>query len=84
MAKKKSTGAVSAPYPSEEDWRARDDMRTLGSAREIEADKKRLSAAQREARKEQAKLQSVLGKQPKPLRGQRAGSHRQKLTNKRI
>lgn len=83
MAKKtKSVNAVS--YPGEEDWRARDDMRTLGSAREIEADKKRLSAAQREARKEQAKLQSVLGKQPKPLRGQRAGSHRQKLTNKRI
>lgn len=83
MAKKKSTG-MSIPMPSEDDWRARDDMRTLGSAREIEADKKRLAAAQREARKEQVKLQSVLGKQPKPLRGQRAGSHRQKLTNKRI
>lgn len=43
-------------------WRAREDMHTLSRAREIEADRRRMAAATREAAAEVKKLQSVARK----------------------
>lgn len=42
-------------------WRARDDLRTLSSAAEIGHDKKRMRAAQAEAKKQMKALQTVAG-----------------------
>lgn len=67
--------------PSEDNWRAQDDMRTLTRAKEIELDKKRMSAAQAEARREQAKLSSIVGK---PKAAAKPAARGGKLNNKRI
>ncbi len=43
-------------------WRAQDDMRTLTRAKEIEADRARMAAVQREIQAEMKKLQTVAKK----------------------
>jgi len=56
---KKST-SVGGAYPIEDQsWRARDDLSTLQRAQEIAADRARLSAAKREAGKQQQALAKV-------------------------
>lgn len=64
MATKKTPAKISAPSIVGDDmsWRARDDMHTLKRAREVEADRKRFMAAQREAVKEMKILQTVTKK----------------------
>lgn len=64
MATKKTPAKISAHSIVGDDmsWRARDDMHTLKRAREVEADRKRFMAAQREAVKEMKILQTVTKK----------------------
>lgn len=47
-------------------WRAEEDMRTLTRAKEIEADRARLSAAKKVAEQQIKKMQSVVAKKPVP------------------
>jgi hypothetical protein len=61
MAIKKTTSPAVVAYDDAK-WRAREDMHTLSRAREIEADRRRMAAAQREAAAEMKKLQSVTRK----------------------
>lgn len=52
------------PTMKEEDrWRARDDLRTLITAEEIKADKKRYAAAIKEGKAQQKELQNVMTEQ---------------------
>lgn len=51
----------------ERQWQAQDDLRTLQQAQNVMSDKKRLSAAQKEAAKQSAALAKVAGrKSPTP------------------
>jgi hypothetical protein len=45
-------------------WRAEEDMRTLTRAKEIEADRARLAAAQKVATQKIKEMQSVVAKKP--------------------
>lgn len=80
MAKK-----LSVPSPSEDTWRARDDLRTLTAAAEIQADKSRLGQAKREANKQISAISRVAGGSERSS-AKRSGpsSLSQKLKNKRI
>ncbi len=62
MPKKSATKrqSVSAPCVNES-WRARDDLSTLQRAREIQNDKARVKAAEREADAQVKAIQSVIG-----------------------
>jgi hypothetical protein len=52
--------SVSSKYAEEDrKWRARDDMRTLQQAKEIEADKARMQAVKSMAKEELAKLKKI-------------------------
>lgn len=53
---------MTVPSFDDAKWRAREDMHTLSRAREIEADRRRMAAATREAAAEVKKLQSVVRK----------------------
>lgn len=64
MVTKKSSPAIA----SEDPWRAEEDLRTLARAREIEADRKRLSAAQKIGAVKIKEMQSVLTKKPVPMK----------------
>jgi len=61
-AKKKATGS-NAPsvgmVAEDRTWRARDDLRTLTQAHEINSDRSRLAAAKREAAKQHKVLTKV-------------------------
>jgi hypothetical protein len=50
---------------SDEDWRARSDMRTLCEAEEIKRDKGRHEAAKKKATEEMAKVAAVAKSEPK-------------------
>jgi hypothetical protein len=65
MATKKSTArAVPAPRMNASDkrYQAQDDLRTIQRANEIQGDKSRMSAAQKEATNQMAALSSVAKK----------------------
>jgi hypothetical protein len=62
MASKKPSPSLS-PF-SDDSWRAKDDMRILGHAQEIQYDPKRLAAAKKEAQAELKKVSMILGKKP--------------------
>lgn len=83
MAKKKASAAATVDYPKPDDsWRARDDLRTLSNAAEIGHDKKRLKAAQAEAKRQMQALQHVAGE--RRSRGKKSSaqaSRRKRLEN---
>lgn len=58
-----TTKAKAAPAPrmsaDEKSWRARDDLRTIQAAQQIQQDKARMTAAQREAQSQVKALQSI-------------------------
>mgnify|MGYP001581467633 CR=1 FL=1 len=60
-ASKNSIGLM-ASYYDDSAWKAREDMRTLKNAREIESDRARLAAAKREAAKEIKDLSKIGGR----------------------
>lgn len=63
-APKKAASPRALKHPSpcvDESWRARDDLRTLQQAKEIQADKARVKAAEREAEAQVKAIQSVIG-----------------------
>lgn len=63
MATKKMT--VQPSYAAQEaKWRAEEDMRTLARAKEIEADRKRMMAAQKIAAEKIKEMQKVVAKSP--------------------
>lgn len=75
MARKKQ---IATDMPAiDESWRARDDLRTLSSAHEIGQDKKRMKAAQAEAKRQMTALEKVAGKASPRKRK----SRREKLEN---
>jgi hypothetical protein len=49
-------------------WRAEEDLRTLTRAKEIEADRKRMAAAQKMAASKVKEMQSVVAKKPPTTR----------------
>lgn len=54
------TPAVSTKYAEEnKKWRAKDDMRTLQQAKEIEADKARMQAVKSMAKEEMSNLKKI-------------------------
>lgn len=62
MASKKNGSSIM--MFDEAKYRAEDDMRTLARAKEIEADRKRMMAAQKCAAEKVKELQSVVAKKP--------------------
>lgn len=61
-AKSAAPKRKSIPGPCVDDsWRARDDLSTLQRAREIQNDKARVKAAEREAELQVKAIQSVIG-----------------------
>ncbi len=62
MVTRKTTAKAIMPAFDDSKWRAQEDMRTLTRAKEIEADRARMSAAQKEVQAELKKLQSVAKK----------------------
>lgn len=64
MAAKKANQAVTIGGYDDAKWRAEDDMRTLARAKEIEADRKRMMAAQKMAKEKMSELQKVVSKAP--------------------
>jgi len=62
MSKKAAPRRQSTATPCvDESWRARDDLNTLQRAREIQNDKARIKAAEREAAAQVKAIQSVTG-----------------------
>ncbi len=59
MATRKAKANSIMPSFDDAKWRAQEDMRTLTRAKEIEADRARMAAAQKEVQAEMKKLQSV-------------------------
>ena len=59
MAKLKGSAATPRMTAEDKSWRARSDLRTLQEAREVEADKTRVTAAKREAQAQMDALRSV-------------------------
>lgn len=61
VTKKTSTRVAAAPRMTAEDkkWQAQSDLRTIQQAAQIQADKGRMSAAQKEAANQIAALNSV-------------------------
>ena len=53
--------ASTTSIPSDADWRAEDDMRTLARAEEIRKDPKRLKAALAKAKEKITELQALQG-----------------------
>lgn len=58
-AKAKSKAAIGSAIPSDRDWQAEDDARTLKRALEIKNDPKRMSAAQAHANKEMEAMKQI-------------------------
>ncbi len=80
----KRTKTVPAPL-REEAWQARDDLRTLTAASEIQSDKGRLHKAKAEAQRQMSTLNRVAQPQPKASRATpRGGSRAQRLKGKPI
>jgi hypothetical protein len=65
MVTKKSSPANAIGYDDAK-WRAEDDMRTLTRAKEIEADRSRMTAAQKVAAQKIKEMQSVVAKKVTP------------------
>lgn len=59
--KRKSNAPAQSAIDVDQSWRARDDLSTLSRAAEISADKKRLTAARAEAKKQMKALSTVAG-----------------------
>lgn len=62
MATRKSTAVLAPAYVDK--YQAEDDLRTLARAKEIEADRKRLAAAQKIGAEKIKEMQSVVAKKP--------------------
>jgi|GEM_PF-5905921 len=63
MAKKtKKSKAVTADVPSDADFHAENDMRTLIDAEKIKKDKGRMSAALKKGKEQRVALESVIDK----------------------
>jgi len=64
MATKKSSTVSPAPRmtASDKKWQAQSDLRTIQEAAQIQADKGRMTAAQKEAQNQMAALSSVAKK----------------------
>jgi hypothetical protein len=63
MATKKAPAAA-ITMSSDNRWQAEEDLRTLARAKEIEADRKRLMAAQKMGAAKIKEMQSVVAKKP--------------------
>lgn len=64
MVTKKITAAI--PMMDDKKWQAESDMQTLARAKEIEADRARLTAAKRIAEQKIKQMQSVVAKKTTP------------------
>jgi hypothetical protein len=64
MATKKSSTVAAAPRITAADkkWQAQSDLRTIQEAAQIQSDKRRMGAAQKEAQNQMAALSSVTKK----------------------
>lgn len=72
MAKRKTKPAPAQVLDDRGDWRAQDDLRTLSQAAEISRDKKRMSAAKVEAKKQMKSLHLVVGRESEEKLSSRA------------
>jgi hypothetical protein len=58
--KGKNAGEVaSSPFPSDDAWRARDDLRTIQQAHEVIRDSSRFKAAKSEAKRQKESLDRI-------------------------
>ena len=62
MATKKSATSAPRITASDKKWQAQSDLRTIQEAAQIQSDKSRMSAAQKEAQNQMAALSSVAKK----------------------
>lgn len=69
MAKKRTKKSTSSEVamPSDDAWRARDDLHTIQRAHEIVGDTKRLSAARSEAKRQRESLDRIARLEGKKL-----------------